>query len=832
MARNIDYSVQLPLIGNPVESRAGQLYEQAGHYDGRANAIGGAATAGALSFLGTQALEGYKGKLEANETADIQDAIDRLEGFGPKALDAQQNMTDLAQQIETFKGQAGDMTPAQVADFGREVQRFANAQKQGVLSKADVINRIDAAVKKYSAAMPGWAGEFRKTAAEMISGPGAIGLHQALFSDKQSMSEWLAKKQIEQRMSAIADIAKEQGVLPEQVTPQMLQVHYQQKQVQRAADDMKKRIDMGNMTQEEADKSYGQIVGMQIMDATAGLAQKFARLGVLNSDPAKAVESNQFALELGGELTMIQNTLERSILEMTKPVPGRPALSMKQAQEQITQIKGMLNNYQDSIKTMEGRNMLAAVVKAGEGNVSMILNGFMAANPHVAVLNRLGVASELFKAYVAIGNDKEFGTRFPGLTPAMSAILRFPEQHANLIGNASSGQGVDMNALRAFDPKLADVVSTDLALSVQTWLKDPNATDQKKLATSNQLAVVAQHLNPVKAKDMEWAAKLLADKEAQAGLQRLTPQQRANALLPLAANIEQSYLRVGEQVHAEIATFNKLAERSGATLSLGFNKLSGQFEVVEGPKAKQSGVAMTETPGGAVVGANLGAVSAVPMNANDARKRADDLTGRLNTMLETYTAAVRQIKPEGAPDISDVRTRAFESISSGQRMPLFEGLPVPKNTSGVAAPALGNFDVARAVGAVEFAEGSGDSATSPKGARGRHQFMVDTAKRFGLKVDPASGLDERTDPTKSAAAASRYLSELHSMFNGDMEKVAASYNAGEGVVKQAVDRAASLGIPDQWKGVLAGMGKGYAKETLPYINKFMSKYGSTQVAQR
>lgn len=85
-------------------------------------------------------------------------------------------------------------------------------------------------------------------------------------------------------------------------------------------------------------------------------------------------------------------------------------------------------------------------------------------------------------------------------------------------------------------------------------------------------------------------------------------------------------------------------------------------------------------------------------------------------------------------------------------------------------------------------------ATSRAGAVGLWQFMIATAKQYGLEVN--SLVDERRDPIKSSFAAAQYLKDLYKMF-GDWTLVIASYNCGPNNVLKAIKRAG--GDTDYWK---------------------------------
>ena len=104
------------------------------------------------------------------------------------------------------------------------------------------------------------------------------------------------------------------------------------------------------------------------------------------------------------------------------------------------------------------------------------------------------------------------------------------------------------------------------------------------------------------------------------------------------------------------------------------------------------------------------------------------------------------------------------------------------------------------------------SAVSRVGATGLWQFMFETGKQYGLKID--SYVDERKDTYKATDAAARYMMKMFEIF-GDWEMVLASYNSGAGNVSKAIRR--SGGHQNFWN-----IKKYLPRETQSYVPAFLA----------
>lgn len=160
---------------------------------------------------------------------------------------------------------------------------------------------------------------------------------------------------------------------------------------------------------------------------------------------------------------------------------------------------------------------------------------------------------------------------------------------------------------------------------------------------------------------------------------------------------------------------------------------------------------------------------------------------------------------------------------------------MPKASAPDLAPALAPAvravapEFSKAWGAILHIEGGlapdGSFRTSPAGAIGPAQLMPGTApaaaRLAGMPFDPVR---LRTDRAYNEALGQALYGDLLRRFDGDADKAAAAYNAGEGSarkgtgVRGAMAKAAAAGIPDQWEKFLPA-------ETQNYVRNFRDRTG-------
>ena len=153
--------------------------------------------------------------------------------------------------------------------------------------------------------------------------------------------------------------------------------------------------------------------------------------------------------------------------------------------------------------------------------------------------------------------------------------------------------------------------------------------------------------------------------------------------------------------------------------------------------------------------------------------RLFSLLGACAALLASPAAAqVIEVRPEGAVTYSGPVVWSSEGVQAVER----PAVPVPVSSVGEAihAAAVRHQVSPRLVEAVAWQESRlNQSAVSPKGARGVMQLMPGTARELGVDAG---------DLTANVDGGAAYLARMMKLFDGDLTRALAAYNAGPGAV--------------------------------------------------
>lgn len=157
----------------------------------------------------------------------------------------------------------------------------------------------------------------------------------------------------------------------------------------------------------------------------------------------------------------------------------------------------------------------------------------------------------------------------------------------------------------------------------------------------------------------------------------------------------------------------------------------------------------------------------------------------------------------------DVPTASIESFEPAPPDPQEAAAPPSKSpdlqTIVNAASSQHQIDADFIASVIKAESANNPHALSPKGAKGLMQLMPGTANKLGVK--------DSFDAAQNVDGGVRYLRELLLLYNNDMAKALAAYNAGPGRVQQY------KGVPPY-------------RETHAYVTRIINDYNRKKLAER
>jgi soluble lytic murein transglycosylase len=222
----------------------------------------------------------------------------------------------------------------------------------------------------------------------------------------------------------------------------------------------------------------------------------------------------------------------------------------------------------------------------------------------------------------------------------------------------------------------------------------------------------------------------------------------------------------------------------------------------------ESGVFVTgsaQMQGKSAAWAKEAADEAVSQAHTTALKSAMDM-GNVNLAMAYFRRYSPQMTPKDIAAVGAVLQRDYDTR---------QGMTIADQVFKAVRPQIAPDDFTRLTTLVTQQESGGrrygtDGAllTSPKGAQGEMQVMPATAKDPGYGVRPA----QDDSPDELARVGRDYLGAMLRRYQGDVSKALAAYNAGPGVVDDAVGKAGQgLRTGTDWRAYLPSETQAYVR---------------------
>lgn len=205
----------------------------------------------------------------------------------------------------------------------------------------------------------------------------------------------------------------------------------------------------------------------------------------------------------------------------------------------------------------------------------------------------------------------------------------------------------------------------------------------------------------------------------------------------------------------------------------------------------------------------LGMAIALPLRAAELANLRNGFSIRHQhheTAGETTRLYMSAAPDSGYIDVPTAEIESFEPASPGPQEAAVEaGQPQDLKSIVGNASARNQVDADFIASVIRAESANNPRAVSPKGAQGLMQLMPRTANMLGVK--------NSFDPAENVDGGVRYLRDLLLLYDNDMIKALAAYNAGPQRVQQY------KGVPPY-------------RETHVYVARVITDYNRTKLAKR
>jgi len=569
------FSIQLDDIPNPQGyERASAAIERSGQAQGEAAILGQKAqnlVVGGLFEAGVGAVKGYA---EADIAERTKEAAGRFED-APEIVEGREAAATVAEYDEKLA--TGAPAPAQedplVTELRNKAAKYRLAESQGLLTRREAITRMEAAVKEWSAMMPGLQSEFRKAAWNEvgISNVDQFLIHQALTTE--SAREKAAAERAKNANRYLLQVADYNGIPPATVTPKHMELFFASKQLENKRVALENESKIVSADTEKNASRLDALINNKNADSLAKLSSMFTTYDQLNLDPSKSADRDRLRTQIHAFVGASRRDMDAYISTHGATL----GISIPELQKRSSFATSQMDSLQKHLETQEGFDSMRRILGRDKDSAEAVMNRFTLAFPGMVAWGKIGVAPALFNTAMAPGGAKTLekvlgkagAAEFTNLPANMEKFINLETRKMNPEVVAAHGP-LDLRGAEgaSYDPETKRMsVQSDL-YELREFPKNQNKTQAQYGKLQNKSASLTRALDPGEPTITEEFNVTFDNPDLMADIQKLSQEGRNTIAAPIVARFEQPIVALSESVKTMVNEYNDNPDNPGFTMSV------------------------------------------------------------------------------------------------------------------------------------------------------------------------------------------------------------------------------------------------------------------------
>ena len=703
-------------------------------------------------------------------------------GFQSQRIKNRQNeLQDVA--ARDARGLLDPQEAAILERTNKTFDKYFSARRQGAMTDAATNIAVEAEMKRISNQYPALGAAVRKSAAQKL-GFDPTGAEWSFLTNPPAQQQQAPETALQKAVREAEYAEQATGLTPGTLQEQVMQNYTDQLRVQ----GMEQQQEIGNLSSAGVTNLYNTKASVAMSQISSDLYTKMQEQGNLNDADIQSVQARMETQKNQGIATLRKQLTQQNVAP--------------------SQITARVNSYAErwdeastSLNEMKGSKFANADT---EYRTAYFENFAKKNFPLINLAEKLGYRSAEDKnAFMSIlqNPDSEINKALINTSP----VLRSMQEN----GNLASGLSKTLEGVMSGNPDMVRQAGTDPRVAGKTvaqgMLRNPRAAnmgggkageDALSFLRGNgdeQFALDEIAYNPSQYVSNQGVVRHLKSITNDVTLSQIADSIRSEAGKNFQFKIQDGGITYDVPNKADASTWagsaaNFALQRSGIGFASRMAEKAGAlpFDVAKSAFYDASDyVEHVEA---------LGRIMSVPQMSEKVGMSRGQLVAKLNNMIQSDpNESGNPMSNEDNPRLTPVTVEETDSAANSN-----------------------DIDPAYFNRLIQTESAGGTSRTySSADAAGVAQFMPDTAREMGLKVNDQ--VDERLDNEKSLNASAKYIKKLKDQFNGDYVLATMAYNWGPGALREMLDSGNPS--PDIPQETIGHVQKTMGVDVLPYLRQ-------------